>query len=228
MYAISRPVARPSGRALHFVFRVGVLLSAPLASHAAVASREQPAQMSGVVTEIVLDDVAHHTSRVEYQLDDTRSHRHATLRFEGEPPKGLHTGASLEVSGVDRGDGSILVSRASDSTQPTVSTLATMQNAMPQSAALATVVSGVQNTIVIIANFTDATVTSTPGQIQNIMFSDPNGYSIDALYRGTSFGNVGFTGQVVGPFVINFSTASVCDLAAWATWAMDARKASGR
>lgn len=215
MYPMSCIVARPWSRDLHLLFCIGASLAAPLAGHAAAPSRDQPVQMNGVLTEVVRDDVAHHTSTVEYQLDDAQSHRHATLRFDGEPPKGLHTGARLAVTGLARGDGSILLSSDSVNVQATWST------------ASATVVSGVQNTLVIIANFTDAAVTSTPNQIQNIMFSDPNGYSIDALYRETSFGNVGFTGQVVGPLTINYSTASPCDLAAWANAADAAATGAG-
>src|SRR5499427_4791943 len=102
-----------------------------------------------------------------------------------------------------------------------------MRTATAQSTAAATVVSGVQNTLVIIANFTDAAVAPTPSQVQDIMFSDPDGYSIDAFYRETSFGNVGFSGQVVGPFTINYSTTSPCDYSSWANAADAAATASG-
>jgi hypothetical protein len=192
--------------AIPFLLCSVALLALPFASHAAVPPRGQPVQMSGVVTEVVLDDFANHTSRVEYHLEDEQSHGHATLRFDGAPPEGLRTGTRLSVSGVAGGDGSILLSADSTSVQTPQSTTQTMQTATTQSTAAATVVSGVQNTIVIIANFTDATVTSTPSQIQDLMFTDPSGHSIDALFRETAFGNVGFSGQVVGPFVINFST----------------------
>ena len=205
----SRINARSSRTSISILLHAAALLAPPLAGHAAAPSRGQPVQMSGVVSEIVLDDFAHQTSRVEYQLDDVQSRRRATLRFGSAPPEGLHTGTRLSVTGVAGDDGSIQLSADSASVQTT-------QTATTQSTAEATVVSGVQNTIVIIANFTNATVTSTPSQIQNIMFSDPTGHSIDALFRETSFGNVGFSGQVVGPFVINYSTASACDIAGWA------------
>jgi hypothetical protein len=222
-----RSIGRPSRRQIPFLLCSAALLALPIAGHAAVPARGQPVQMSGTVTEIVLDDFANHTSRVEYQLDDAQSHRHATLRFDGAPPEGLRTGTRLSVSGVADGDGSILLSGDSASVQTTQSTPLSMQTATPQSTAAATVVSGVQNTIVIIANFTDAAVTSTPSQIRDLMFTDPNGNSIDALFRETSFGNVGFSGQVVGPFVINYSTASVCDYARWANAADAAATAAG-
>ena len=218
--------ARPSRRRISTLLRLATLVvAAPLAGHAAAPAHGQPTQMSGVVTQIVLDDFANQTSRVEYHLGDAQSHRHATLHFDGAPPEGLRTGAPLSVSGVAGGDGSIQLSADSASVQTQAATQ-TMQSATTQSTAAA-VVSGVQNTIVIIANFTNATVTSTPSQIQNIMFSDPAGHSIDAMFRETSFGNVGFSGQVAGPFVINFSTASACNLAGWADAADAAATASG-
>jgi len=208
------------------LLHAAALFALPLAGHSASAARGQPMQMSGVVTEIVLDDFAHQTSRVEYRLDDVQSRRHATLRFDGAAPQGLHTGTRLSVTGVAGDGGSILLSADSASVQTMQATSLAMQTATTQSTA-ATVVSGVQNTIVIIANFTNATVTSTPSQIQNIMFSDPTGHSIDAMFRETSFGNVGFSGQVAGPFVINFSAASTCDLAGWANAADAAATAAG-
>ena len=160
---------------------------------------------------------------MEYLLDDPQTGRRARLHFDGTPPEGLRSGSSVSLIGAVDADGSVLVSAAevgAQAAQP-AATSATATSAA------ATVVSGVQNTIAIIANFTDATVAPTPSQIQNILFSDPNGYSIDALFRETSFGNVGFSGQVVGPFVINFSTASTCNLASWADAADAAAAASG-
>jgi len=222
----SRINAWSSRRSISILLHAAALLAPPLAGHAAAPARGQPVQMSGVVAEIVLDDFAHRTSRVEYQLDDLQSGRHATLRFDGDPPQGLHTGTQVSVTGVAGGDGSILLSADSASVQSQATPLTT-QTATTQSTAAATVVSGVQNTIVIIANFTNAAVTSTPSQIQNIMFSDPTGHSIDALFRETSFGNVGFSGQVVGPFAINYSTASACDITSWANAADAAATASG-
>jgi len=218
----SRVNARSSRRITPVLLYAAALLVLPLASHAAVAARGQPVQMSGTVTVVNVDDFANRTSALEYYLDDGRSH--ATLRFDGAPPEGLRSGTRLTATGISGGDGSILLSSDSGSVQlaPT-----TAETATPLATAAATVVSGVQNTIVIIANFTDAAVTSTAGQIRDIMFTDPNGHSIDALFRETSFGNVGFSGQVVGPFVINYSTASACDYASWANAADAAATAAG-
>ena len=96
----SRINAWSSRRSISILLHAAALLAPPLAGHAAAPARGQPVQMSGVVAEIVLDDFAHQSSRVEYQLDDLQSGRHATLRFDGDPPQGLHTGTQVSVTGV--------------------------------------------------------------------------------------------------------------------------------
>ena len=193
----------------------------------------QPVQIGGVVSAVTLDDLAQGTSKLEYQLEDAQSHRHVALHFDGAAPEGLRSGTYLEVSGLAGDDSNVLSvgSTTPSATQTTATTGATMQTTAAVQTTTATIaaplVSGVQNTIVIIANFTDASVASTPSQIQDLMFTDPTGASIDALFRETSFGNVGFSGKVVGPFVINYSTTSTCNLAAWADAAEAAATAAG-
>jgi hypothetical protein len=171
-----------------------------------------------------VDDLANGSERLEYHLEDPKTHRLTKLQFDGDAPADLKAGNQISVNGVAGSDGAI---QFASSDASAVQAAPMMQTATAQATAAATIVSGVQNTIVIIANFTDATVAPTPSQIQDIMFSDPNGGSIDALFRETSFGNVGFSGQVVGPFTINYSTASTCDLAAWANAADAAATAAG-
>lgn len=188
--------------------------------------------MGGVVSAVTLDDLAQGVSKIEYQLEDAQSHRHVALHFDGAAPEGLRSGTYLEVSGLAGDDANVLsVGSATPSATQTATTGAAMQTTAALQTTAATIaaplVSGVQNTIVIIANFTDANVASTPSQIQDLMFTDPTGASIDALFRETSFGNVGFSGKVVGPFVINYSTTSTCNLAAWADAAEAAATAAG-
>ena len=203
---------------------LAVLLAAPSLVSAATPNRADAVPMDGTVTVVHVDDFVHDASRLEYQFEDRLSGRRATLRFDGEPPAGLHTASRIVGLGTTGNDGSILLSADSVSipaAQPTIRTATSAQ------ATAAMVVSGVQNTLVIVANFTDATVAPTVSQIQNIMFSDPNGQSIDALFRETSFDNVGFTGQVAGPFTINYSTTSPCDMASWANAAEAAATSAG-
>jgi hypothetical protein len=88
----------------------------------------------------------------------------------------------------------------------------------------APMVAGDQKTLVIMANLTDASVTCSADSVREMMFS-PNA-SVDALYRETSYDSISFTGQVVGPYSINFS-ASTCDSTRWADAADAAASAAG-
>jgi hypothetical protein len=212
--------AAPLARRIRQLLHAGALLSLPLCSHALTNTQGHAVQMGGTVSAVYVDDLANQSERIEYHLEDAKTHRLTKLQFDGEAPAGLKTGKQVAVTG----DGSIQLASSDPSA---VQAAPMMQTATAQSTAAATVVSGVQNTLVILANFNDGAVEATPAQVQNIMFSDPNGASIDALFRETSFGNVGFSGQVAGPFTINYSLASSCDIAGWANAADAAATASG-
>jgi len=84
---------------------------------------------------------------------------------------------------------------------------------------------GVQRALLMLVDFTDASVSCSALEVSNTMFS-PLIPSVDGLYRETSYGGVSFTGIVVGPFQIPFNT-SECDAGGWADAADSAAAASG-
>lgn len=85
--------------------------------------------------------------------------------------------------------------------------------------------SGERSTLVIVANFTDATVPCTNASLADDMFGAVD--SVDGLYRETSLGKVGFTGVVVGPYTISASSTSTCDGMGWGSKAEKAAKQAG-
>jgi len=85
--------------------------------------------------------------------------------------------------------------------------------------------SGERSTLVIVANFTDATVSCTSASLADEMFGALD--SVDGLYRETSLGKVGFTGAVVGPYTISASSTSTCDGMGWGSKAEKAAKQAG-
>ena len=58
------------------------------------------------------------------------------------------------------------------------------------------------------------------------MFTSTNGYSVANLYRTNSLGQVSLSGDVVGPFQLDFASTS-CDTSAWAQAADAQASASG-
>ena len=101
------------------------------------------------------------------------------------------------------------------------------------SASQASAVTGDQSTLVIVANFRDKGLDPLrPGAdcsiqaISDRMFTDPNDQSVDDLYRAISFGQVSFSGRVVGPVTLNASSTDACNNNVWAD-AADALAAAG-
>lgn len=86
-------------------------------------------------------------------------------------------------------------------------------------------VSGDQKTLVILANFTDKAVGCSAETVRNAVFGATG--SVDQIYRQSSRGAVTFSGEVVGPFTIPYSSSSTCDYRTWGTAADAAAKAAG-
>jgi hypothetical protein len=173
-----------------------------------------PTEVSGELTVLYADDFSHQRNERLYQLNDKSNHRQFQLRFEGEPPTDLRTGSKIKVRGKAKDQ---VLYLAADGTA----------NVQTITASTTTAVSGDQKTLVMVTNFTDATVSCAPGTIQNLLFTDPANQSVDMLYREMSLNQVSFSGIVAGPFSIDYSTASACNTSAWADAADAAAKASG-
>lgn len=86
------------------------------------------------------------------------------------------------------------------------------------------VVTGDQPTLVIIGSLQDKANTCTASGLGTSMFS--GAASVNALYRESSRDQVSFSGTVVGPFTIPYSSAA-CEYSAWATALDAAAKAAG-
>jgi hypothetical protein len=88
-------------------------------------------------------------------------------------------------------------------------------------------VSGVQKTLVILANFSDAALSCTAADVGNRVFGS-TGSTVNTSFRESSRDLVGFTGMVAGPFAIPYSaSASTCDYGGWASAADAAARSAG-
>lgn len=162
-----------------------------------------PVEVTGVLTVLHADDFERGKSWQTYSLEAQGDQRRFNLHFEGKIPPGLQSGATIRIRGHARGRELYL---AADG-----------PNANPETLAPAvTVVSGDQKTLVLVANFTDAAVSCANSAIQDLMFTDPAGQSVDDLYREMSLNQVSISGAVVGPFPINVASTSACNIGAWA------------
>ena len=163
-----------------------------------------PVTVTGVVTALYLDDFENRRSDVVHAIRDQKTGRSFTLRFDKAQSR-LRPGTVTTVTGRARGSEVYLLADQLASTSTASSTATSVQ---------AATVTGDQRTLVIVANLLDATVPTSTAAINDLMFSDPQGRSVDRLYREMSAGQVSFSGTVVGPYLLNRSSTDPCDLGA--------------
>jgi M6 family metalloprotease-like protein len=176
--------------------------SSSSAGFAAGWQRGTPASVTGVLTTVVGDDFANSRSELVHLIRDERTGRSFEVRFEGAPPADLRSGARATVRG--RADESTIYVAASGGDGMTIQATTTVAGTATD-----------HRTIVIIANFRDAAVTCTPQAITDMMFTDPNGWSVAALYRECSLGQVLLSGDVVGPYTIDAASTDPCNFNVW-------------
>ena len=177
-----------------------------------------PATVTGQFTALVVDDFDHGRAEVKYFIRDSRTGRTFWVHYEDEAPT-RRSGSVVTLSGRATTSDLYVPAASTELNAPSFGTLAEMPPAAP--------VTGDQKTLVVIANFTNTVVACQPSTINDTMFSDPAGISVDALYREMSSGNVSFSGTTVGPFTIPFASSSACDPGTWASAADTQAAASG-
>jgi hypothetical protein len=159
------------------------------------------------------DDFERGRSRLLHFVEDEATGRRFRLRFEGEPPGHLKSGAIVRARGRLQGE-EILMAADGDGSVG-VETLA--------AAVEAGGTFGEQRTLVMVADFLDKNVSCTVGEVRDLVFTDPADQSIDDLYQETSSGAIRFSGSVVGPYAIDYTS----DSCAFSTWG-DAIDAAAR
>lgn len=181
-------------------------------------SAETSVTKTGILHVIHVDDFDPQSSHFLHLLEDPQTHTMHPLSFEVPPADHeqayLQTGAVITVRGTAR-DSSIVLAAGGSS------------NISLVAPALAPGSLGPQKTLVLVANFSDTQVACSTTDINNTMFADPNGGSVDDLYQEASFGQASFSGVVQGPYTINYSSTSPCDYYSWATAAEAAAQAAG-
>lgn len=184
---------------------------------------ETPVTVTGVLSVMYADDFENKRSELSYVVKDAATKEHFTLRFKNKEPKNLKTGMTVTAKGKARGKELFLDSDANGGESIAV---APVENALVEgtsevgtltgsSLVGGDAVAGEQKTLVMVANFQDVGVTCSNPAVTDLMFSDPLGNSVDALYRQNSQGSVWLSGQVVGPYLINYTSTGTCDYNAW-------------
>jgi gametolysin peptidase M11/alpha-galactosidase-like protein len=191
------------------------------AAFAAAWESGTPITVTGELTVMVADDFAHKRAERVYFIRDRQSGLSFQLRFDQEPA-GLRSGSVVTVSGRSSGlDIYAAAHQMTSSSKPDMPSL-TAEAGVQAAAA----VSGDQRTLVMMVNFTDASLSCSASEINDTMFADPAGQSVNALYHDNSRGLISFSGKVTGPYTINYPHTG-CDINNWLTASEAAATAAG-
>jgi hypothetical protein len=187
-----------------------LLLGGLLLSPVIAGAQSVDVDMTGDVLEVYADDFANHRAERFYLLHDQNSGGLYRLRFRDGEHREFRTGDRVRVRG-HKHDNEVTLPADGATVQPVE--------------VAAAAVAGEQKTIVIGINFQNANLECSQSQIHGFVFDGAQ--SVNGLYQETSLGNLWFTGDVVGPFTINYNSSGACDYNAWATAAEAAATAAG-
>ena len=203
-----------SGGLLARVQRLVMCLICLLGSISSFAAPDaEEVVITGELKILQIDDDAGVQAQPLYFLEDKETRKTFTLRFADHKSRHLRSGMVVTARGKAKGQELVLAADGGG------------QQSLTVTSSPSAVVAGDQKTLVIVANLADAAVTCSTDAIRDLMFNGPSS-SVDGLYRETSYGAVSFSGQVVGPYLLNYS-GSTCDSTAWADAADAAARANG-
>jgi hypothetical protein len=174
---------------------------------------ETPVMVTGKLDIVHADDFVNKRSRFFYMLEDGKNKRVFKLRLEGPPPAHIRSGSTVTVRGKAKGHNLVVAQDAGGMQKIAAAALAAPE--------------GEQRTLVLAVNFRDASLACSVDAIQDLMFTDPNDASIDDFYQEASFGQVWFSGDVQGPYTIDYFSTGACDYYGWAAAADALAQANG-
>lgn len=191
---------------------------------------EHEVAMQGLVRAHVADDFTRHESRTIYKFMPTGAAAALELHLadatltERLLNQWLNRRVGLVALRIGRhlllGDRNKLQLLAFDGTASGTTDSATTSMASNPT------VQGNQNTLVIMANFSDAAIPCTAADLQSRLFAS-GGSSLNQGYLESSGGLVSFSGKVVGPFAIGYASTGTCDPDAWSAALDSAARAAG-
>lgn len=178
-----------------------------------VAGDGETVDVFGTLTILYLDEFDDRRAQRQFFIEDKQSKKRWKLRFQDTPPGHLRSGMELRIRGNSKGKEIIVEANGAGSSPNTLSTETTE-------------VGGDQKTLVMIGNFSDASVSCTADSVRDLVFTDPADQSVDDMYRETSHGALSLSGEVRGPYSLGQSR-NACDFNAWADYLDDAASNEG-
>jgi hypothetical protein len=181
--------------------------------HSAAGVSSKLITVTGKIKALRSDDFKNKKSTSEFSVEDSSTGKIYTLHFSGSAGKKMFHGNEVTIKARDMG-GDNLYMGSNDGTAIL-------------SAGTELAISGDQRTLVMMISLVDAQVSCSQQQINDLVFADPNGYSMTGLYRETSFGALTVSGQTVANVMINASASEGCNYGSWSSLADQAAAGMG-
>jgi hypothetical protein len=188
---------------------------------AAAWQRGTSSMVSGELTVMYADDFANHRAERLYFVKDRHSGRVVQVQFEKQPAD-LRTGTVVTLTGRASDSQLYVLAGQTDDWQAS----APVRSSVPAAAVTGDPAAG-HRTLVMVGDFTDACVDCSISAIADALFTDAGGLSVAGLYQDNSLGQVALSGDVVGPYPIDFGSGGACDLGGWANAIAAQAAASG-
>jgi hypothetical protein len=204
------------------------LLASPAGAEPSPVAGGPATSVTGELIVAVADDFPGRRAQRIYLLSDRDSGRTYQLEMPRAPRATGRSGVTVTLRGVVRGgrllldEGSVQLLEASAATQPSVDTM-TASGTVEQAARS----TQDRQALVMVARFNDVSVSCSSGDLDLALFSDPGNRSVDALYRETSLGRIGFGGTVTAPLAVDDTATGKCDIGGWTTALDAAARAAG-
>ena len=202
----------------------GLLALSVMSLRAAANSSQAGAvtDITGTVEVSVADYFSEKRAETHYHVKDDAGGRPLELFFTKPPPPGLQTGVRVRIHGHILGN--YLLPEAAAGTKVLDAKVQNGIAILSAAPKLATTTTD-HKTIVMLVNFTNASISGTVSSISNVFFAT-SGNSVNLCYQQVTYGAVSWSGKVVGPFTIN-ADHTVCDTTGWRSLADAQATASG-
>jgi Bacterial Ig domain/Gametolysin peptidase M11 len=187
---------------------------------------EQEVHVRGDALAHVSDDFANSRSKIAYKLAGTAGTAELNI-YHADPTAGVRelnrmAGRKVALDAMRVGDNLVILDKKRVQIEAAGSTATTGGTTV----ASASVVQGDQKTLSILLNFNDKAMTCSAADVSNRLFGS-TGATVNNNYAESSRGLVSFSGTVVGPYTINYSSTGSCNYTGWASAADAAAKAAG-
>ncbi len=187
---------------------------------------ESDLHATGAVFAAVGDDFARGLSKQRFYLQPdgggTRLELHLADAVGAERALLALAGRRAAIDGTAL-DGHLIVKDKRNAQLTAAGGTGTTTAVVPSTAA---VVQGDQKTLVVLAHFSDKALTCTAADVSGRVFG-ATGATVNNNYLESSRNVVSFSGQVVGPFPIAYTSTGSCDYNGWGTALEAALKAAG-